>query len=293
MIGAMASCASCGAEGVALGQACPRCGAMPAPELELDVRARPAAKPAPPKKKVVEEVSLELAVDPRDLVAQRAAEGRGPQMTPMMGGSPYAGPGEAPRFGAAAASAQVVRGAPAGKSAVQPRGIESDLDVDARTLAEFGEPPASLLLTPMYAWRVLKRQRQLKTALAARQVEAEHAATVLEDALVAFAERVRPAAEKVAGYAVALEHLQRAEDVLRSRDKVLAAEQDAQKARLAQVDARLVKLEEEMVQAQTDERLAAQELSSTQGSLAREEAKLKRAESELKSAQQRESGGTG
>ena len=116
---------------------------------------------------------------------------------------------------------------------------------------------------------MLKRQRALKTAHAARQVEAEHAAGVLEDALVGFAEQVRAAAEKAPDYAVALEDLQRAEDVLRSRDKVLAAEQDAQRARLAQVDARRTKLEEDLLQAQTDERVTAQELSSAQGALAR------------------------
>jgi hypothetical protein len=265
---------------------------MPAPELELDLRAKPAPKPVQPRKKVQEDVPLELAVDPRELVKQRAAEGHGPAMTPIMGGTPYGGPGGTRAMGAAAMSAQVVRGAPAGGTSAQLQGGETELEVDARTLADFGEAPAGLLVTPLYAWRVLKRQRVLKTAHAARVVEAEHAATVLEDALVAFAERVRPAAEKVTGYAVALEDLQRAEDVLRSRDKVLAAEQDAQKARLAQVDARLVKLEEEMLQAHTDERVTAQELSAAQGALAREEAKLKRAEVELKAATQRQGGGT-
>lgn len=291
MIGPMASCASCGAEGAAPDRACPRCGVVPAPDLELAVRAKPAPKPVQPPKKRAEDIALELAVDPRELVAQRAAQGYGAAMTPMMGGAPYAGPGGAPAMGAAAMSSQVVRAAPAGGTPAQMRGVEGDLEVDARTLADFGEPPSSLLVTPFYAWRVLKRQRVLKAGHAARQVEAEHAATALEDALVAFAERVRPAAEKVTGYAVALEDLQRAEDVLRSRDKVLAAEQDAQKARLAQVDARLVKLEQEVVRAQTDERLTAQELSSAQGALAREEAKLKRAEIELRAAQQRDGGG--
>jgi hypothetical protein len=138
---------------------------------------------------------------------------------------------------------------------------------------------------------VLRRQRELRTALVARKTEAEHAAVVLEDALVAFAERARPVAEKQAAYAVALEDLARAEDVLRSRDKVLAAEQDAQKARLAQVDARLTGLEAELAQAQIDERVAAEQLSASQGALAREEAKATRAEAELKAARQRESGG--
>jgi hypothetical protein len=250
---------------------------MPAAELELDVRARPAPKPPAPPRKAAEPLSLELAVDPRELVAERAAEAHAAPVEHALGG--------------AAMSAPVVRGAGRGAAQAPMHDPELDLVADARVLAEYGEAPGSWVTAPLYAWRVLKRQRVLKAALVARKTEAEHAATVLDDALVAFAERVRPAADKLPAYSVALEDLARAEDVLRSRDKVLAAEQDAQKARLAQVDARLTALEAELSQAQIDERLAAEGLSSSQGALAREEAKLKRAESELAAARQREGGG--
>ena len=70
---------------------------------------------------------------------------------------------------------------------------------------------------------------------------------------------------------MAIEDLSRAEDLLRSRDNVLAAEQDAQKARLAQVDTRLAKTEDDLLQAQTEERLAAQDLAGAQAALEREE----------------------
>jgi hypothetical protein len=229
---------------------------MPVPDLELAVRPPPKPKPPAPRRKPGDEVSLELAVDPRALVAERAVE---------------------------------AHASPAATAPLHPP--EYDLAADARVLAEYGAAPASWVTAPLYAWRVMKRQRVLKAALAARKTEAEHLATVLDDALVAFAERVRPAAEKAPGYSAALEDLARAEDVLRSRDKVLAAEQDAQKARLAQVDARLTALESELSQAQIEERLAAEALSSTQGALAREEAKLRRAEGELAAARQREGGG--
>jgi chromosome segregation ATPase len=163
-----------------------------------------------------------------------------------------------------------------------------DLDFDARLLAEYGEPPRHWLLSPLYAWRVLRRLRQLKAALAGRREEASRTAGEVEDALVAFAERVRPVAEKEPGFATAAEELHRAEELLRSRDRVLATEQDAQNARLVQVDARLAKLENELGQAQSEEQGLAAELSTAQGALGREEAKLKRAEVEVRAAQQRE-----
>jgi hypothetical protein len=267
---------------------------MPAPDLELDVRARPPPKPPKPKGPPKVEQAIELDVDPRALVQERAAASQamgpsfpGPTSSPMDRGAPHA---HTPLLGVpAAASAPILRGVATGAPLASADPL--DVSTDARILAAFGETPRSLFLTPTYAWRVLRRQRELKTALAGREAEAEHAAAEVEDALVAVTERLRPAAEKVPAYAHALEDLSRAEDMLRSRDNVLAAEQDAQRARIGQVEARIAKMEEDLIQAQTNERLAAQELAGTQSALAREEAKLKRAEIELKGALQRTAGG--
>lgn len=251
---------------------------MPAPDLELGAGPKPAAKPARPKVPQ-EELSLELAVDPRELVAQRSTEASGfglqattralaPPAPPMPMAAPtrVAKP-ESRRPGPLAAGA-------------------SDLETDALVLADYGDPPRSWIFAPMYAWRVFKRQRELKAALAVRKQEAEHAQTALEDALVALAERARPLAEKTQTYLMALEELSRAEDVLRSRDRVLAAEQDAQKSRLLQVDGRIGKAEADLAAAQANERGVAGELASAQGALARAEAKLKKAEGELKAVLQ-------
>ena len=264
----MASCGTCGAEGLKEGHACPRCGSMPMPDLELDVRAPSAPKPRKPKKEVVEEAPLELAVDPRALMQQRA-EAPAPIQPP-----PTYEQHSAPSAGAL----QNKRPASLAPGA--------DLEGDAIALAEYGESPGTWVTAPLYAWKVLKRQREIKAALAVRTAEAEHAQTALDDALVAFAERARPVAEKHKDYLMPFEELGRAEELLRSRDKVLAAEQDAQRARLAQVDSRLAKAEAELAQAQGQERAVATELAGAQGALAREEAKIKRAEVELRNAQQ-------
>jgi hypothetical protein len=167
-----------------------------------------------------------------------------------------------------------------------------DVAFDARLLADYGDPPGHWILSPFYAWRVMKRQRELRRTLAGRRGEAKRAHHEVEDALVALAERVRATAEKQTAFARAIEELRGAEDVLRSRDRVLAAEQDAQTARLASVDARLAKLEADLAQAQAEERALAGELASTQAALARGDAKLRRAESELRAAVQRETEGT-
>jgi hypothetical protein len=163
-----------------------------------------------------------------------------------------------------------------------------DVDSDARLLAEYGPVPTHWLGLALYAWRVLKRRNELRHALVQRREEAIRARAELEDALVVFAERVRPHAESHPSYTEAFERLRRAEEVLRSRDQVLAAENDAHGARLASVDARIAKLEEERQSAAAAERAKAAELAATQTDLGREEAQLKRADIELRAIQQRE-----
>jgi hypothetical protein len=259
----MTGCASCGAEGGSPGAACPSCGAKPVPDLDLPAPGSTSAANPPVSSAAADSVDvqsqqaaapIELAVDPRALmpVAREASRSvRPPRSTLAVG----------------------------------------DLAFDARLLADHGSAPQGWALAPVYAWRVLRRKRELRLALVERRAEAARTATEAEDALVAFAERVRPGAEKQPTYARAIEELRRAEDLLRSRDRVLATEQDAQKARIAQVDTRLAKLEEGLSQARVDERTTAGALAAAQAALAREEAKLKRAEMELRAAQQRESSG--
>jgi hypothetical protein len=276
----MPSCPSCGAERFASAKnaPCAKCGtiaaaASPAADVpagaaldfELDVPKRPAAKVAPPRK-IEEEVKLELAVQPRTFAPIVAdADSNAVTLIPPSPGA-------------------LVRRQARGE--VVPS--VGDVAFDARLLADYGDAPGHWLMSPLYAWRVLKRQRELRKGLAGRREEAKRAANEVEDALVAFAERTRPVAEKQSEFARSVEELRGVEDVLRSRDRVLASEQDAQTARLAAVDARLAKFEAEVARAQAEERRIAGELASAQAALARGESKLKRAESELRSAQQRE-----
>jgi hypothetical protein len=125
----------------------------------------------------------------------------------------------------------------------------SDLETDARLLAEYGDSPRHWLVSPLYALRVFKRQRVLTAALVGRRSEAATAQDELDTAIAAFASRVRATAETTATYVLAIEELQRAEEVLRAREGLLAEERDAHEARLSLVDERLTNLEAELAQA--------------------------------------------
>jgi len=152
-----------------------------------------------------------------------------------------------------------------------------DLVFDARLLADYGEPHRNWLLWPLYSWRVFWRRRELRRALLVRREEARRTAQEVDDALVAIAEQTRPIVQGEKAFETAIENLRQAEGLLRSRDQVFAAEQDAQNARLAQVDARLRALDADLANAQAEERGIAAELGAAQATVAREEAAHKRA----------------
>jgi hypothetical protein len=129
---------------------------------------------------------------------------------------------------------------------------------DARVLADFGEPPQGLLSMPLYAFRVKTRQIELRRALSTRRSEAERVNARLEDALVAFGERVRAILEKTPGHHRMLEDVIAAEQLAMERDGKLAGEMNAHRTRAAAMDARLAPLEAALESAKEEERQLAE-----------------------------------
>jgi len=155
---------------------------------------------------------------------------------------------------------------------------------EAKALADYGPAPAQWWRTPLYAYRVKKRQPELKRALAAKKDEAKRAEAAAEDALIAFAENVRSAAEKDAKYASALDEVTKTEGLFRQRDTALGAEMDAHKQRQAQADAAIVELDKALAAAQAEEKVIVGELAEADALLKRAEAKMKRADIEIRNA---------
>jgi hypothetical protein len=275
----MDRCSSCDAEREAADGPCGTCGASPPSHISLELDIRPRAPVSARPSAEVQETSIDLAFDPRErqespigLVRKNSVDTQEPgwgKNSPKLPSTQFRSALQLAQTGAADPDAS-----------------------DAWLLADYGEPPKHWLLSPLYAWRVLRRRRAIERALLLRRDEAARAATGVEDALVALAERVRPIAEGVAAYADAIDALTGAERVLHSRDQVLASEHDEQAARLGSIDARLAKLESELAEARTDARDAATALVSVESALAREESNLKRAENELRSSVPRAPAGT-
>jgi hypothetical protein len=156
---------------------------------------------------------------------------------------------------------------------------------EARALAAYGDPPEMWFKTPLYAYRVLRRRSELKKIATAKQKEAERADAAAEDALVAFAEIVRPTAERYGGsYEAAFEAVRQTERVLGERDAILAAETDAHNQRKAEIDAKLTGQEAQLTQIQIEERQVAGELAEAEALLKRAEARARNTEIEMRNA---------
>ncbi len=164
---------------------------------------------------------------------------------------------------------------------------------EARALADFGDPPKEWWKTPQYAYRVLRRRTELKRLADQKRRELERAEGAAADGLLAFAEVVRPVAEKLTAYAAWLDGVRGAEQLLGQRDAQLVAETASHRQRQAERDARLSELEVQLSQLKIEERNVAGELSEADLLLKRAEARVKRAEIEMRNATQPGDGGAG
>jgi hypothetical protein len=271
------------------GVPCSKCGrsSQAALELELDVPAPPPQKVKPVSaKKGDDELKIELAVDPEDL-RPPAHVSSGSFPAPRISGAP------GPSVALATVSTRPMANAPSNRPSAIPTPLENDEELAARTLANYGVPPQGALLTPLYAYKVYKRRKELAEALRGRREESSLAALKLEDALVALGERARASAAGDPNAKTTLEGLARAEKLLRSRDQSLAREHDQHQERIASIDQRLAGVENELGQAQAGERAVSAELSDAQTQLQRAEARLKQAETEIKAILSRDRGAKG
>jgi hypothetical protein len=161
--------------------------------------------------------------------------------------------------------------------------IEAEIDREqASAIAAYGPAPRYIWETPAYAWRVRSRQGELRRELDARRSEAELAKNALDDALVAFAERIRPVAERIPTYAAPLAQATALEQQVRAMDGTAAAETDAHKARMRDVDVKVAHAEQGLSQVQVEERGRADDLAQAEASVQRAQARVKRLDIEMR-----------
>lgn len=173
---------------------------------------------------------------------------------------------------------------PSGRAA-DPTQVALD-SVEIAILADYGEVPSAPHLTPLYAYRVFTRQRELKHELVRIASESERAEQEREAVLADLTRAVRPQAEQIDQFRRLFAPLVELEQQASQRGQALSsinAEVDAQTARVdferSELDARLHSERERqaVVQRSYDERAA---------NAKRAEAKLKRIEIETRNVLQ-------
>ena len=230
-------------------------------------------------------IELDVAPTPHSMRAP-APRASGTMAAVSQGAAPRTTPVSSPHLAASAATPRVPMGPPAPTHPAKPQPVLAGPDeidpFDARALADFGEAPASVLTTPLYALRVKMRQAELRRGLSSRRLEVERTQAKLDDALVDFGGRARAILETKPGHHRMLEEVIAAEQLVLARDGKLAGEMSAHKARAAQVDARLVELEAALAVAKEEERNAREAVTRAEAARARAEAKIKRREIEAR-----------
>lgn len=258
------------------------------PELDLaPAQPRAPQKPAPARKA---ELKIELDLGPttgrdHDAIAERMTGAGRSSVTPArMSAPPGRGSIPSPTSNTYTRPWEEPKSRPSGAGAGARAHADAEAEaLEVRVLARYGPPPAKLWEAPIYAWRVLNRQRELRQEMAAVERDAEHADARVEDALVRFAERITELAAKLPGYGRYVERIRSLEQVLRARDTALARETDAHRAEIGKRDQKLVALEKELFATRESEGQVSRQFLEADGTRKRVEERIARLEVEIRS----------
>lgn len=294
----MPACPACGTETPGNATRCARCGAdltrasgSIVDELELAIpttrkeasvpglvaapaRGAPAAPKRPPG---AGDLDLDLST------------GSVAQLPPSLRGGAATGL----RLGA---NGQLLARAPASRPGAGARpGLDEDgLDpYEIRAYADYGDPPEAFYLAPLYALRVHKRRKELMAELDTRMGAVKEITDRIEDAVIAFGERVRPIAAENPVYMRAVAPIDEAERLLRTRDAGLAGEVQAYEATARSVDAKLNELEAKLHRIEQSAAALEAELERLEDQKKRAEARAKRADMERRNAERGIAAGEG
>jgi hypothetical protein len=158
--------------------------------------------------------------------------------------------------------------------------------VEVSLFARYGEPPKSVHLTPLYAYRVFARQREIKHALGRLEAERQRAEAELESVLAQLARAVRPEAEGCEQFQRLFAPLIALEQVASQRGQSLSAVNAELSARTAAFDAELTALSEQLAVEQARERDAQRLYDDRDAAAQRADAKVKRVQIEVRAVMQ-------
>ena len=158
--------------------------------------------------------------------------------------------------------------------------------IEIAILADYGDVPHAVQLTPAYAYRVFTRQRELKRQLLSISAECERAQLEREATLAELARAVRPAAEKIEQFRRLYLPLVELEQVAGQRGQALSSINQQLTARSGQFDAELSQTAERISAQERLEQEAMRAYDEREAAARRAEAKLKRVHIEIRALTQ-------
>ena len=158
--------------------------------------------------------------------------------------------------------------------------------IELATLADYGDPPASVPLTLAYAYRVFTRQRELKRQLIPIAAECERAEFERQATLAELASALRPALEQNSEFRRFFAPLLELEQRATERGRALTAINAQLDADSGQLDAELARIAGQIAAEQRDEREAQRLYDEREANAKRAEAKFKRVQIEIRAVTQ-------
>lgn len=164
---------------------------------------------------------------------------------------------------------------------------QSPIDaLELARLAGYDEPPKSAHLTPLYAYRVFKRQREIKRVLVGLVAERRRAEAQRDHALADLGSAVRPDAERSEPFQRLVAPLIELERVQSQHGQAMSMVNAELAARASAIDDELLSIAEQLGAERARERDTQQRYDERQVCAHRAEAKLKRAQIEIRAAGQ-------
>ncbi len=158
--------------------------------------------------------------------------------------------------------------------------------IEIGILADYGEVPKAIQLTPGYALRVFTRQRELKRQLTAVAAQCERAQLERETALAELGRAVRPAAEQNPQFQRLFAPLVELEQVASQRGQALSSINAQLNAQTASLDAESGQIATQISAQEQAEQTASRQYDEREAAAKRADAKLKRVHIEVRAVTQ-------
>jgi hypothetical protein len=180
---------------------------------------------------------------------------------------------------------------PGGPGTTPDRGL---LEMDAAELAKiagYGPAPSAIYLTPMYAWRVFSRQRELRVDIARLASELSNTEAARDQALANVVEALRPQLEADERFAQLMAPVKELDNVMRERSSALQSTNAEYRNAMARFEQEMTALDNQLEVKQKAVDAAQANHDARAQELARVEARHKRIQIEIRNFKQMATGG--